>query len=282
MRAKVNYWLAPGLHRLEMTCADYVSQKFSHHWHTGFAIGIVTRNAQGFRTGGRDWTIAQGDVILLNPGQIHNGYSLDPGGWSSRMAYAPAEVFWSLSGHTAKSGSWPFHFPSAVVHAPALAAAFLSWHQRSETQSNLCSIEETKTIFSALLAHAKAGAPSSEISFQAQGTGPLFGLRPMDQQGDARVATLSAELELTRNGSWRRVKTQLGIAPKPLLSHMRLMCAKHLLAQGKAVIETALDSGYYDQSHFSRQFAAAYGFTPAQFRTAQLASRRADRITPSS
>ena len=89
--------------------------------------------------------------------------------------------------------------------------------------------------------------------------------------GDTRVASLNAELELSRYGAWRRVRNELGLAPKPLLSQLRLMSAKERLARGSPVIEAALDSGYHDQSHFSRQFAAAYGMTPAQFRRVQLA-----------
>jgi AraC-like DNA-binding protein len=54
---------------------------------------------------------------------------------------------------------------------------------------------------------------------------------------------------------------------------LRLVSAKRLLAAGAAVADAALDCGYLDQRHFTRQFAAAHGMTPAQFRRVQLGRR---------
>lgn len=269
MRARIRYWLAPGFRQVELTCADYMAQRFSQHWHTGFAVGVVTRHAQGFRTNGRDWSIGEGDLITLNPGQIHNGYPLDARGWSSRMAYIPADIFRSLAGGIPSSGAC--HFEQAVIHAPALAHAFLSWHERSEVLSDLRECRETAVLFAKLLSLTQSGRPRSPALCYAELSGPLGQhMVSLAQHGDTRVASLNLELDLTRFGSWRRVKTELGLAPKPLMSHIRLMSAKQMLAQGAPVIDAALDCGFHDQSHFSRQFAAAYGFTPAQFRSAQL------------
>jgi AraC-like DNA-binding protein len=264
MRAKVNYWLAPGLRSVEMTAADYVAQRFSRHWHTGFAIGMVTRNAQGFGAQGREWTIGAGDLIVLNPGQIHDGYSMCADGWSSRMAYIPEDTFAALMGHPATGDGVPLRFTQAVVHAPALSQSFLSWHQFSEETRDVREHRLTAELFSRLLLLMKPGTVGRAVDVLGSQ------LASLATHGDASVASLNVQLGLTRYGSWRRVKNQFGLAPKPLLNHMRLMSAKGLIAGGTPVIEAALDCGYHDQSHFSRQFAAAYGFTPAQFRRAQL------------
>ena len=44
--------------------------------------------------------------------------------------------------------------------------------------------------------------------------------------------------------------------------------AHDLMARGVALSETALRTGYADQSHLTRDFAAIYGVTPARYRTA--------------
>lgn len=270
MRAKVQYWLAPGLQSVELTAADYVAQRFSSHWHAGFAIGAVTRHAQGFHAEGREWVIEPGDLILLNPGQIHDGYSLGPGGWSSRMAYVPESTFDLLSGGCNGKAGRAMRFPKAVAHSPALSRAFLEWHTLTESTRDVRSHPFTAQVFTGLLELMHAGAwPASK----AEGAGATelgARLHQLAVHGDATVASLNFDLGLTRFGSWRRVKSEFGMAPKPLLSHIRLMSAKQLLARGCPVIEAALNSGYHDQSHFSRQFAATYGFTPAQFRRVQL------------
>lgn len=269
VRAKVRYWLAPGLRSVEMSAADYGAQRFSRHWHTGFAVGVATRHAQGFHANGREWTVGAGDLIVLNPGQIHDGYALHAQGWSSRMAYIPESAFGILAG--APQLGFALRFTDAVVASPALARDFLAWHCLSESAADLSAHPLTAQLFAGLVALMQ---PAASTPPQPDAT-PASGLRErllaQAGHGDASVASLNAELDLSRYGSWRRVKTELGVAPKPLLKQLRLMTAKQLLAQGCPVIEAALDCGFHDQSHFSNQFAAAYGFTPAQFRRAQMA-----------
>ncbi len=261
MRARVDYWLAPGLRSVEMTAADYLAQRFSRHWHSGFAIGAVTRHAQGFHADGRAWVIAAGDLIVLNPAQVHDGHALAREGWSSRMAYIPEADFGTLAG--VPGLGMAMRFTQAVVHSPALCECFVQWHRLSQTTTELRGHPLTAQLFAGLrqlMRPRTAGEDDRRRQLLAP-TGPV----------DASAARLSASLALSRSGAWRRIRGEFGLAPKPLLSHLRLMSAKRLLAQGLPVIEAALDAGYHDQSHFSRQFAAAYGFTPAQFRRAQLA-----------
>ena len=273
MRAKVRYWLAPGMPSIELIAADYVAQRFSPHWHTGFAIGVVTQHAQGFHAGGRAWVIGPGDVIVLNPSQIHDGYALGPAGWSSRMIYVPEADFGALAGAPRGDAmGFTLRFATAMVHAPALWQAVLDWHCLAESATDLRGHRLSLDLFNGL----RALMQPSDLGMAAQHRPPgTQGLREkllaQAGHGDARVASLNAELELSRYGAWRRVKNELGFAPKPLLSQLRLMSAKERLARGSRVIEAALDSGYHDQSHFSRQFAVAYGMTPAQFRRVQLA-----------
>jgi AraC-like DNA-binding protein len=41
--------------------------------------------------------------------------------------------------------------------------------------------------------------------------------------------------------------------------------AKRLLAQGRSIIDTALETGFSDQSHFTRVFREHTGATPNQY-----------------
>ncbi len=268
MRAKVRYWLAPGLRPVELSAADYGAQRFSRHWHTGFAVGVATRHAQGFHANDREWTVGAGDLIVLNPGQMHDGYALHPEGWSSRMAYIPESAFAVLAG--ARAAGVVLRFADAVVASPALARDFLAWHCLSESAQDLRGHALTQRLFAGLTALMRPAAVAAAPGGAAPAPGLRERLLAQAGHGDASVASLHAGLDLSRSGSWRRVKTELGVAPKPLLKQLRLMSAKQLLAQGCPVVEAALDRGFHDQSHFTNQFAAAYGFTPAQFRRAQM------------
>ena len=51
---------------------------------------------------------------------------------------------------------------------------------------------------------------------------------------------------------------------------MVLQKAKALLRAGAPLAAAAVDSGFYDQAHLSREFVRTYGFTPGAFQSAWL------------
>jgi AraC-like DNA-binding protein len=267
MRADVRYWLAPGMRSVELIAANYVAQRFSPHWHTGFAVGVVTRNTQRFSADGREWLIGPGDLITLNPGQVHDGSSLQPQGWSSRMAYAPEAALAALLHGEPGDGRLGRRFAAPVQHAPALVDQFLRWHCGTEARTGGECVALAIPLFGQLLAlmqPASQPAASRSLAFSER-------LLALSDGAEHAVALLAQRHNVSRTTSWRQMRARLGLGPQPLVTHLRLMSAKRELALGRPVLDTALAAGYHDQSHFTRQFSAAYGMTPAQFRKTQAA-----------
>lgn len=58
---------------------------------------------------------------------------------------------------------------------------------------------------------------------------------------------------------------QYGRSPQEYIIFKRIMEAKRLLEHQTPLIETALKSGFSDQSHFSRHFKKVIGISPGQF-----------------
>lgn len=58
---------------------------------------------------------------------------------------------------------------------------------------------------------------------------------------------------------------KVGMPPHAYQVQVRISHAKLLLRMGRAISETALSTGFVDQSHFSHQFKKFVGMTPGQF-----------------
>lgn len=71
---------------------------------------------------------------------------------------------------------------------------------------------------------------------------------------------------LDRFSLTRQFRTHFGTAPYNYLIMRRLERARELLAAGEGFAEAALQSGFADQSHFTRHFKRAYGVTPGRWR----------------
>ena len=82
-----------------------------------------------------------------------------------------------------------------------------------------------------------------------------------------RVAELAALARLSEYRFARRVRALFGLTPAQLVIKTRIDAAREMLREGSAAIgAVALECGYCDQSALTRQFKAAVGLTPAQYR----------------
>ena len=57
-----------------------------------------------------------------------------------------------------------------------------------------------------------------------------------------------------------------GMTPYRYLQSVRIGAARKLLEEGNSLIDTALKTGFSDQSHFSKFFNMFIGLTPGSYR----------------
>jgi AraC-like DNA-binding protein len=87
-------------------------------------------------------------------------------------------------------------------------------------------------------------------------------------KGSARVEPLMDETGWSRRHVTERFRRQLGITPKAYARIQRFQHATALLMderEKRTLADVAMDAGYYDQSHLTRDFAALAGMTPGTY-----------------
>jgi PAS domain S-box-containing protein len=88
-----------------------------------------------------------------------------------------------------------------------------------------------------------------------------------DLAGPVRIAALAASLGLSLSRLERLARAVLGIAPRQLLTRLRVERAAHeLTSTRKPLAAVAVDGGFCDQPTFCRQFKAVTGLSPGAFR----------------
>jgi AraC-like DNA-binding protein len=80
------------------------------------------------------------------------------------------------------------------------------------------------------------------------------------------IDTLARDLEVGRRQLERRFAERVGVSPRALGGILRLRRFFDLLDHaGAPLVDAALAAGYYDQSHFAREFRRYAGLTATEF-----------------
>ncbi len=84
-------------------------------------------------------------------------------------------------------------------------------------------------------------------------------------QSDITLDELAGVVGLDRAYLIRTFKKAAGLPPHAYLTQVRLNEAKKQLTRGLPIAEVALNTGFADQSHFSRVFKHTFGITPGAY-----------------
>ncbi len=87
-----------------------------------------------------------------------------------------------------------------------------------------------------------------------------------DLQKDLPLNSLAHEIDVNPYTLIRSFKAATGITPHAYRMNCRIEQARALLRQGRDITETALECGFFDQSHFHRHFKAMTTVTPQEYR----------------
>jgi AraC-like DNA-binding protein len=81
----------------------------------------------------------------------------------------------------------------------------------------------------------------------------------------SRIDDLTRYIGLSQSALERRFRRIVGVSPKKYVSLMRLRRAVRIQATGADLTTVAHTAGYFDQSHFIKDFRRATGIAPSKF-----------------
>jgi AraC-like DNA-binding protein len=108
-----------------------------------------------------------------------------------------------------------------------------------------------------LLARLRPGSPDPMVAAAVRAIS--------DARGVVQIRALARQLGISQDPLEKRFRRAVGASPKQLASLLRLRHAVETYRPGARLTQLALDAGYFDQSHFSRELRAATGEAPGRF-----------------
>ncbi|WP_243312549.1 AraC family transcriptional regulator [Fundidesulfovibrio agrisoli] len=261
-------WRAPGLDGVDLLRASRCDTRYARHFHDGYAVGALVEGALGFRYLGRDCMARAGEVNMVAPGEVHDGWPGTPQGWSYRMFYleprAVAAVAAQLGG---KPGQLP-DFGAGVLRDPELAAALCALH-RDLDQGQTTLLERQSRLVNVLGAWIARHADGRRDRLPRREPGAVRAVKDILRERFAESVPLEELAQATGLSGFhlnRVFRQSVGLAPHEYQVQLRVNRARALLERGEIAAQAALDSGFADQSHLNRHFRRILGLTPGAYR----------------
>ncbi len=250
----------PGLERIE---AFFCGHAYDPHRHDTYAIGHTLQGVQAFDYRGAKRVSTAGKLIVLHPDERHDGHAGIAQGFVYRMAYIePRLIRDALAG---RAGALPF-VPGAICGDRRLRRALhLALDDLERPLEPLQRDAAVLAIAEALLALAGGGKRDSRANC-ALAVERARAFLETAAEHSVESSDLEAVSGLDRYELARQFRARLGTSPYRYLTLRRLDRARAAIRAGRSLAEAAADSGFADQSHMTRQFRAAFGLPPGQWR----------------
>ena len=247
--------------KIEAYHFEGIMQKFPNHFHEHYVLGFVESGRRFLTCKNKEYTIIAGDLLLFNPFDNHACEQVDNQALDWRCVNIEKAVMRRMTEEITGKNDLPI-FTSAVVCQSDVVPTLRDLHDMILKEVKDFNKEE---IFYFLIEqlitdYTKPVTETlTQISREIKATCAYM---ESNFTKTITLADLSRVSGLNKYTLLRNFTMQRGITPYQYLSTIRVNKAKMLLEAGVPPIEAALQSGFTDQSHFTRFFKAFIGLTP--------------------
>ncbi len=253
------------------------SRPLTPHFHDEYLICAQLAGHEECQVAGRQCSFDPGDVVLINPQQVHTGNARGDSGVDYITLYVDRKLVEGL----VEDASGPRCAPEFTVvrvagRAEMVAAikALRGLVQEADAPGRTLEVEEAlQRLVGAVFAdfsnlREPLRRSTARVSHRkiARVVEYIRGLDPAVDPTSLSLDALAEIAGLSKFHFLRQFAQTVGMTPGAYLRTLRLChAARRLRTSRQSILEIALGAGFADHPSFSRAFARHMGMTPSQY-----------------
>jgi AraC-like DNA-binding protein len=243
---------------------------FPRHTHEQFGIGVIQRGAQKSLSGRGMVEAGAGDVITVNPGEVHDGAPIGGVSRSWKMLYFDPSLLTEAMLDITEGKTRTYEFCRPVISDAAVAGRFLKLFSVCTKNGDGHAALQSEGLRLMLL--PSLTWERNGFCVQRSVAKAIFVAKCLIDDSPASPITLS---DLARASGMSRFQVlrgfvkATGLTPHAYLVQRRIDIARRLISRGAPLAEAATGSGFADQSYMTRIFARKYGISPGAYARAK-------------
>lgn len=250
---------------LEAYRFEGIVQPFPNHFHDYYVVGFVESGSRRLSCKNTEYVVGRGDILLFNPYDNHGCIQADGGAFDYRGLNIPSPVMQALFGEITGSCTL-FGFSQNVVMDDELRGYLQALHQMLMSGGEKFEKEEALLLLMSMLIE-HYGQPFSRCTPECRDEiEDVCSVIEEHYAEHISLDQLCRYSSLSKSTLLRAFAKYKGVTPYRYLQSVRISKAKGLLEDGMNPVETALQTGFTDHSHFTNFFRMYIGLSPAVYR----------------
>lgn len=239
---------------------------FARHTHEQFGIGLIHQGAQKSLSGRGMVEAGAGDMITVNPGEVHDGAPIGDVGRCWRMLYFEPSVIGNAMEDISQSRTRIAEFTAPVFHDVRTSKHFQALFSAiTASDGDRTGMHGEECLLTLLADVMRARDEQIHGGHVPPAMRRAQSLIDDDPTAAVTLSDLAQAAGLSRFQVVRGFSKSFGLTPHAYVVQRRIDLARRLIARGVPLAEAAAEGGFADQSHMTRIFVHKYGISPGAY-----------------
>lgn len=251
--------------KIEAYHFEGIVQPFPNHFHEHYVIGFLENGCRHLSCASKEYRIESGNIVLFNPGDSHACIQTGDGALDYSALNISKEVMLDLAQEVSGKRELP-RFSQNVIRDEEILCGLRSTHEMVMRKVQAFEKEESLLFLMSSLIRKYSGPFECHVPACRQEIEEvcLFLQRHYAQR--IELNQLCAQVGLSKSTLLRSFTKAKGITPYRYLETIRINEAQKRLMKGESVLDAAIKTGFFDQSHFTNYFIRFTGLAPGAYR----------------
>ena len=264
---KIKVWHPDGLASLELRHGTNVTRPVPRHWHDEFQLCSIQAGGGELSYLGDDHPTPPASLFIVHPGEVHSNRADEEVGCSYRTMYVAPELFRRAVSEIAgrERGIPFFHVP--IIFDRDILNLYIAFHKSLEEPGS--SLERDSLLMDLLVKLiARYAENRPEMRMPGRERRSVKRVREYLIENYAENISLDRLAKIADLSPFhlnRVFREEVGMPPHAFQTQVRILHAKTFLRQGRPISDTALVTGFADQSHFTRHFKRLVVVPPGKY-----------------
>jgi AraC-like DNA-binding protein len=261
---QVKLWRVPHLDNLQLMHASNITHDYPRHIHEEYCIGIMLRGAETHTCRGASYKAFPGSLMLLNADEAHSNRSVKT---EYRVIHILPKMLRRIAVEVVGRRLASPYFINPILEDPLAFRLLLNLHLKLEQHASTLEQESRfiSTIGWLIKRESKTAAPLQPLGKETRRIELIREHLKSHYAENVSLSQLAALADLSPFHLLRVFRNQTGVPPHEYQTQVRIIHARRLIQSGRSISAAALETGFFDQSHFSRNFKRIFGLTPGRY-----------------